>query len=437
MIDRRWMHGAATCLAACAAAMGMALGCHSDKHVCVRPDDALDYALYFARHIPATDIHETDRGNALTEVALAALRRGELDRAEAIVPEISTWQRGQICAELARALAGVGKPREAWQHVQRAEMWKAYIRARNEDGTMGWQAERLDVYIATARAALGDTNAAHSVLADSEAQVTPSTLALLVQASTNANTITPLDALLGGLATNRQFIVQNGVLKGLLAWAEANASVASNDLDRIMARVDEGLAGQPVALRIPLQYRVAGLLHGHGRTAEAQARVDNIEREVRALPGRVSRSVALGEAASYAMRRDATGGVRLLDEAAALLGSEEPVSSIPGTATSPDESDPKHPGRRAVLCQMAAVIASDLTPAYCRLAEVAANGGYPGRAAAFYERALVEAAKQANRVPRLVRFADVCARMAMTRTAPSPESRLLIARQMAASAGPP
>ena len=418
------------CLRAAAAGLIGACGSRADTAARAATPDALDYALDFARRIPADESFESDKGRALTEVVQAAIRRGELDRAVAIAPEIKTWQRGQAYAELAREKALAGKTREAWTLVAKAEVWEEYIRAKCQDGTMGWQADRISIYVAAARAALGDTNATGRVFSDSQAQVAPEITGRIVQADTNSTGALSFEALDSGLPTNRQFLVQNGVLKGLLAWAENRQGLTSNELERVLARVDDTLSGQPVTARIPLQYRVAALLRTHGRATDAEARVGSVERAIRALPRGVPMSLALGEAAVYAMRFDASNGLKKLDEAVAALSATNAPSTRPPESPPPPAAEAKHPGRTPMLKMMAETIASDRTPAYCALAEMAVRGGHPERAAALYEAAFREAAKQVNPVPRRVRFTDVCARMAASGTPLTPAFRMTLERRV-------
>jgi len=402
-------------------------GCRADKTARAATPDALDYALEFARLIPADEPFQTDKGRAVTEAARAAIRRGELDRAAAIAPEIKTWQRGQVYAELAREKALAGKMQEAWAFVAKAAVWKEYIRTKEQDGTMGWQADRIGVYLASARLALGDTNAAAGVLSDFQTESDPEILGKIVQAATNAAGVLSFDDLVSGLASNRQFTVQNGVLNGILAWAENRPGLTSNELNKVIARVDDTLSGQPVTARIPLQYRVAALLRAQGRAAAAEARVESVEKAIRALPKGVPMSLALGEAAFYTMQVDASNGLRKLDEAVAALTAKDDPSARESAL--PPVADPKHPGRVPLLRAMAETIAADRTPAYCALAEMAVRGGYTERAVALYEAAFREAASQVNRVPRLTRFTDVCAKMAVTRTPLSPDLRATLERQ--------
>lgn len=419
-----------TCLCLTTAAVGWVLcGCGMRKAPRAAAPDALDYALGFARSIPAEEYFESDKGTALAEVTRAAILRGELDRAAAIAPEIVTWQRGKAYAELAREKALSGKTQEAWALVAKAEVWTEYIRAKYQDGTMGWQADRIAVYVAAARLALGDTNATGIVLSDAEAEVDPEILGKIIQATTNSAGMLSFDVD-RGLASNRQFMVQNGVLKGILAWAEHRRGLTSNELDCLIARMDDTLCGQPITARIPLQYRLAALLRMQGRERDAAARLDSVEQATRALPSGVPMSLALGEAAVYAMRFDASNGLRKLDEAVAALSATN-GTSLDSRGPSPQRTaDTKHPGRVPMLQMMADTIMSDRAPAYCALAEMAIRGGHPERAAALYESAFREAASQVNPVPRRVRCSDVCARMAAMRTPLLPAFRMVLDRQL-------
>lgn len=392
--------------------------------------DALEYALGFAGCISDGEEFAAEKSKALTVAAQAAIRRGELARAAAIGGGIPTWQRGQVYAEVARANALAGKPDEARRLIARAEVWAGYIKAKNEDGTLGWQAERIGLYVASVKAALGDSGATALALAANEEGMDPEVLTAIVEAATHPVGTGAIAAAVGGAVSNRSFVVQQGILKGLLGWAEKRPALASNELDTVVAYLDQGLDAQPFTVRIALQYRTAALLRNHGRAAEAQGRVESVERSIRGLSSGLPRALALGEAASYLLETDASQGLAKLDQAATELW--QPVTAPGAASQSLPAADAKHAGRPLMLAQMAEIIAADRTPAYCALADIAARGGQPARARTLYALAFHEAVAQSNPAPRLLRLSDICSRMAANRVAPEPAFRQELDRQLQA-----
>jgi tetratricopeptide (TPR) repeat protein len=113
---------------------------------------ALDAAFKFASSIQADP---GDRGKAQFSVIGDFIARGDLDEAAKKAGEIEGWQRGAAWADLAAALARVGRADEARGMLGKAEEFRK--------GITGWENPRIGAHIAQALAALGDLEASRDL----------------------------------------------------------------------------------------------------------------------------------------------------------------------------------------------------------------------------------------------------------------------------------
>jgi tetratricopeptide (TPR) repeat protein len=125
--------------------------------------ESLDWALKFASAIRSD---EKDRSRAEESVVLDFAVIGALDEGLQRADRVEGWRKGVACAELAAALAGMGRLDEAKVWIAKAEAIRATI--------SGWQNPRIAAHIANARAAVGEVEGARTnaavALAEDERQ---------------------------------------------------------------------------------------------------------------------------------------------------------------------------------------------------------------------------------------------------------------------------
>lgn len=277
-------------------------------------NDAIAYAVRFASALPADEEGIQTQSKVLEEVAQACLHRNEFERAVAIAEKIKGWQRGTAFADCARRYALAGRTNDSRRLILRAEGWRALVREQTQDTNMGWTAGRIRDQIASARAALGETEESTERLGKPMLDVNPRVVSEWIAADphgTNADFL----QMLASTFTNKDYAVQQGLGLGVMAWADRQQALSTPDADEIIAVVKATLTTQPAPHQLPVRAELVRFLRRHGRADEADRILRELETAARAMPTKYYLSAGLADAAMLWQPTDTNRAASLIQDA--------------------------------------------------------------------------------------------------------------------------
>ena len=280
-------------------------------------DDAIAYAVRFADAMPRDEDGIQTQSKILEEVVQACLRRNESTRAAAIAGKIKGWQRGTAFADIARHEALAGHTNEAARLILLAEGWRAFMREQTQDTNMGWTTGRIRDHLASARAALGETEESTALLQkpmfDVNARVVSQWIAG-VSHQTNAAFMQTLSVVL----TNKDYAVQQGLGLGMMAWADRQKTLTPEAAKEIIAVVRATLPMQPVQYQLPVQAELVRFLQRLGRADETEEMSREFEMNARSMSNGYYLSTGLADAAVLLQQTNTNRAANLIQEAESI-----------------------------------------------------------------------------------------------------------------------
>lgn len=339
------------------------------------PAAILELAADAARKMPDQP-HIKTRSRLQAEIVDAAVKAGEYDLAERVVPQITNWRKGLAQAAIAAALAESGDAEAARAALSAAESIEVTL---VDEFVQGWRRDRVRARIAAAYAHLGDVEKAAYI----QARLTSSEAGRLATLAARMADPDKIDENTAAFVAICETGDLEQIKSALLGIAEFYGRVAGDEerLAKLEQTIRDNWTRIPGEPRMEILDVIVAKDLEAGRVEHARAIIDEIETMVRGNRWNAEQAIAF--MANVGRHRHAAGqpekALAILREAASMYDEKRTsiVSIWRGRSLRP-------------------------------LAEAFMAAGSQASAVELYERALVEAVENPNSRPRLEDLVLTC-----------------------------